>query len=384
MKPTLALLLILAAGGAAGCGSSGNETAEAAQPIAVTLGRAERTGLASSFEAGGVVRARSTAVIASRIMAPVVDVHVRAGDRVKRGAKLVTLDGREITANRARAAAALRSAVEASRAADAEVRAAEASAAMAKATHERIRALHDKRSATTQELDQAVTARDAAEAQVAGARARAAAAAGAREAAQSAMDAASVAASYAVLTAPFDGLVTERSVDPGSMANPGTPLLIVEDASAFRLEVRLDEARAAQVSTGQAAEVHLGDDAGSEGPLAARVSEVGRVDSAHGFLVKLDLPGEASLRSGIYGRARFSGPAREALTVPAGATVRRGQLTFVFAVDGEDRARLQPVSTGRAGGDRVEILAGVRDGARVVVDPPPSLSDGARVSGARP
>jgi len=383
VKPTLALLLILAAGGAAGCGSSGNETAEAAQPIAVTLGRAERTGLASSFEAGGVVRARSTAVIASRIMAPVVDVHVRAGDRVKRGAKLVTLDGREITANRARAAAALRSAVEASRAADAEVRAAEASAAMAKATHERIRALHDKRSATTQELDQAVTARDAAEAQVAGARARAAAAAGAREAAQSAMDAASVAASYAVLTAPFDGLVTERSVDPGSMANPGTPLLIVEDASAFRLEVRLDEARAAQVSTGQAAEVYLGD-AGSEGPLAARVREVGRVDSAHGFLVKLDLPGEASLRSGIYGRARFSGPAREALTVPAGATVRRGQLTFVFAVDGEDRARLQPVSTGRAGGDRVEILAGVRDGARVVVDPPPSLSDGARVSGARP
>lgn len=385
VKTTLAILLTAAAVTAAGCGTAEHESAQAAEPTPVSLGRAQRTELASSLEAGGVVRARSTAVIASRILAPVVDVHVRAGDRVKRGSRLVTLDGREISANRAGAAAGLSSAVEASRAAEAEVRAAEASAAMARATYERVRALHGKRSATAQELDQAVTARDAAEAQVASARARSAAAAAAREASQSAADAASVAASYALLTAPFDGIVTERSVDPGSMAAPGAPLLVVEDPSAFRLEVRVDEARAGQVSVGQAATVSLGDGDGSEREVAAKVGEIGRVDpSAHSFLVKLDLAADPSLRSGLFGRARLEGPARPALTVPAAAAVRRGQLTFVFTVDGEERVRLQPVSVGRTTADRVEILAGVREGARVVVDPPPSLADGARVSEARP
>jgi RND family efflux transporter MFP subunit len=350
----------------------------------VSIVPAETAALESRFEAGGVVRARHTAAVASRLMAPVLAVHVVPGDRVRRGAPLVTLDNREIEANRSRAAAAFASAVEAARAAESDLASAKAGAALARATHDRIRTLHDKRSATPQELDQAASALDAAEAQLSAARARVAAAAAAREAAQAASDAATITASYAVLTAPFDGLITGRSADPGVMATPGLPLVTVEDAAGFRLEVALDEARAAHVAVGHTARVQVGDaDSSNHWTGEAHVSEIARVDPAsHSFLIKLDLPATPSLRSGLFGRARFAGPARPTLVVPASAAIRRGQLTFVYTVNPDGHAVLQPVSPGAESHSRLEILAGIREGDRVIADPPPSLSDGMPVTGA--
>lgn len=380
--PVLALFALPAL--AAGCRATPPQAAAKASPVAVTTVRAESTTLASSFEAGGVVRARSTAVVSSRIMAPILDVHVRAGDRVRRGAPLVTLDGREVEANRARATATLASAVETVRAAESEVRTAQASIALARTTHERIRTLHEKRSATPQELDQAVSALETAEAQLGQAEAHLSAARAARDAAQAASDAAAIASSYATLIAPFDGVITERSVDPGTMASPGAGLLTIEDSTAFRLEVSLDEARATQVSTREPVDVHVGDGEFRDRSISGRVSEIARIDSAaHGFLVKIDLPADPALRSGVFGRARFTGPSRQTLVVPATAAIRRGQLTFVFIVDADGRARLQAVSPGAAVRDQIEILAGLHESDLVISNPPPSLSDGTPVSGGR-
>ena len=70
--------------------------------------------------------------------------------------------------------------------------------------------------------------------------------------------------------------------------------------------------------------------------------------------------------------------------IPASAAIRRGQLTFVYAVNAESRAILLPVSPGAEIHDRLEVLAGIRDGDRVIADPPPSLSDGTLVAGGRP
>ena len=368
------------------CAAPPEASSPAPAPLAVSIVPAESAPIESSFEAGGVVRARTTAAVASRLMAPILAVHVVPGDHVRRGAPLVTLDSREIEANRSRAAAAFTGAVEAARAAESDVASAQAAASLARATHDRIRTLHDKRSATPQELDQAASALDAANAQLGAARARVAAASAAREAAQAASTAAAITASYAVLAAPFDGLVTERSADPGVMATPGLPLVTVEDATGFRLEVALDEARAAHVAPGQAARVEIGDEGSSNHWTGeARVSEIARVDPAsHSFLIKLDLANGPSLRSGLFGRARFAGPTRQALVIPASAAMRRGQLTFVYAVNAEGRAILQPVSPGAESHGRLEVLAGIRDGDRIIDDPPSSLSDGTPVTGARP
>jgi RND family efflux transporter MFP subunit len=377
--------VIAAAVFAASCAATPPPSKVDAPPVMVSLGRAETVDLPSPFEAGGVVRARSTAVIASRIMAPITDVLVRPGDRVRRGAPLVRLDAREINAAGARASAALDAARQSAGAAESDTRAAEAGLRIARLTHDRIEALQAKRSATPQELDQATASLSAAEAQLAGAIARAAAATAARDEAQAAMQGTHIAASYTVLTAPFDGLVTERHVDPGTMATPGAPLLTLEDPATFRLDVRLDEARAAQVTVGQTADISVSKTASPDAIwIPTRIVEIARLDAAsHGFVVKIEVPDAAHVWSGQFGRARFQGPARRTLTVPAPATVRRGQLTFVFTVDADGLARLRPISTGTITADRVEVLAGVHEGDRVVTNPPASLSDGARVTGDR-
>ena len=332
------------------------------------------------------MRARDTALIASRVIAPITQVHVRPGDRVRRGATLVTLDARDIQANRAQAEAASLSSTETARAADADVLAAESALVLARATYDRMASIQAKRSATAQELDQAVAGLAAAEAQRSSAHARLAAANAARDAMRASAEAATVSATYAVLLAPFDGVVADRRADPGTMATPGAPLLTLEDPSTYRLEVQLDEARVSLVTMGQAVAVRL-DNAPGEGDgwITGRVAEIARMDPAsHAFLVKIDLPTSAALRSGLFGRARFSGPTERTLGVPTSALITRGQLTFVYLVDAEGRAHLRPISIGTSDNDHAEVLAGLREGDAVVTSPPASLTDGARVTEGRP
>jgi RND family efflux transporter MFP subunit len=356
-----------------------------AAPIPVSTEAAAVGDLATMFEAGGVVRSRLTAPIASRVMAPIAGIHVRPGDRVRAGALLVSLDAREAQAHRAGAAAAVVAADESRRAAETDAAGAEASLQLARATHQRIETLFATRSATAQELDQTKAGLSAAEAGLHGAQARAAAARAAHEAARAGLVAADITSSYVQLTAPFAGIVTTRAADPGAMASPGMTILTLEDPSALQLEVRIDEARAPHVIVGQTVDVALGDRAASgESSLQGSVAEIARVEQAsHAFTVKVDLPATAGGRSGQFGRLRFAGPTRQALSVPTSSIVRRGQLSFAFALDADGRARLRPVSIGEASGGRVEVLTGIKAGDLVVLGPPPSLSDGARVTASR-
>ena len=69
--------------------------------------------------------------------------------------------------------------------------------------------------------------------------------------------------------------------------------------------------------------------------------------------------------------------------MPASAVVKRGQLTFAFLVDAQNRARLRPISVGAAAAGRVEVLAGLTANDVVVADASAPLADGARVTGTR-
>jgi RND family efflux transporter MFP subunit len=369
--------------------------AKAAASLAASLGSVAAVDWPSTYEAGGVVRARQVAVVSSRVVAPVVEVRVKAGDRVTRGQVLIQLDAREVGAQATRASASATGMRLSLEAVQAERRSAESAVVLARATHNRVKGLLEKNSATAQELDQAVATLAGAEARLSGATARVAEVEAGLAAAKAGEEVASVSASYAVLTAPFDGLVANRQVDPGSMAAPGVPLMTIEDTSAYRLEVRIDESRAHLVAPGTAAEVRfdlpavaIGTEVGrgsggDEGWVPATVAEVASVDPAlHSFVVKLDLPRSTGLRSGVFGRARVMGPSERVLAVPASAVVRRGQLTLAFVVDGEGTARLRMLSPGRESQGRVEVLAGLKEGDRVVLTPPDAITDGTPITGA--
>ena len=349
---------------------------DAAEPIAVTAAQAANTDVASAVDSGGVVQARTTAAIAARILAPVREVRVSPGDRVHAGQTLVVLAGADLVAGARAARAAAVAAEQGAQAAAAELQAVEAGLALARASHDRIVGLHARRSATAQELDEVTATLRSAEARVAGASARALQAASAVESARAASDQASATESFTAITAPFDGMVTEKMVEPGNMASPGTPLLRLEDTRGFHLEVRVDESRLDRIRNGDSVPVLLGP---GTSPVAGTVSEVSRaVDAdARAFLVKIALPDIPGLRSGQFGKARFGGPPRRALTVPPSAIVRHGQLTSVFVVD-KGRARVRLVNLSES-----EVVAGLTESELVILSPPAGLTDGRRVSVGR-
>ena len=367
-----AALSIIASAGCSAPRAAG-APADAVEPIAVIAVQVAMTDVATPIDSGGVVQARTTAAITTRILAPVREVRVLPGDQVRKGQTLVVLDGEDLAAAARAARSAALAAGQGATAAAAELQAAEAGLALARVSQDRIAGLQAKRSATAQELDEATATLRSAEARVAGASARALQAASAVEGARAASDQASTTESFATIAAPFDGMVTEKIVEPGNMASPGMALLRLEDTRGFRLEVRVDESRVGQIRNGESVPVFLG--AGTSA-ITGRVVEVSRaVDAdARAFLVKIALPDVPGLRSGEFGKARFGGSPRRALTVPSSAIVRRGQLTSVFVVD-NSRARVRLVHLSES-----EVLAGLTESEVVILSPPAGLADGRRVS----
>jgi multidrug efflux pump subunit AcrA (membrane-fusion protein) len=364
----------------AGCSRPGTaKSAQTAASIPVTVAPIAIADIADTFEAGGVIQARTTAALTARILAPVREIRVAPGDRVRAGQVLIVLDGRDLDARVRRTRAAALAADQDVAAAVSDQQAADADLALARATHGRIANLHARRSATAQELDDATGALRTAEARISGAAARLQAAKASVQSARAATDETETTASFATLTAPFAGVVTEKMVEAGNMAAPGTPLLRVEDTRGFRLDVRVDESRIGQISQGAVVPVSLDSGRHDGATVTGTVAEISRaVDTdARAFLVKIALPDTPALRSGMFGRARFSGSARRALTVPARSLVRNGQVTSVFVVEKDVvRVRLVNVSGG-------EVLDGLSEGDLVVVAPPAELADGRRVSAGR-
>jgi multidrug efflux pump subunit AcrA (membrane-fusion protein) len=147
----------------AACGSAPDEQAAAgASPLVVDTVTAARTSMPETLEAGGLVQATLTATVASRLLADVRTVHVVAGEPVRRGQALVTLDARDLASAHAQAIASVAAVTQSRAAAEAERAAAEAALVLADATHGRIAGLHEKRAATTHELDQSRAALTAA------------------------------------------------------------------------------------------------------------------------------------------------------------------------------------------------------------------------------
>lgn len=375
---TLVLLPLVAA--ACARSTPAPESTATRAPVAVRLAPVARTELADRLEVGGVVRARTTADVSARLMATVTERRVTAGDRVARGQVLVVLDDRDLAAQSRQAEATVGAAEQGLAAARAEAAAASADQVLAAASHARIAGLRSRNAATAQELDDAQARLAGAQARVDGATAHVAQATAALAATRAASEAAQTTRSFSLLTAPFDGVVTETLVETGAMAAPGVPLVRIDAAGAQEVAVRVDESRAAWIHPGDAAEVVIDNGQGAD-PVAGIVTEVARAIEAgdRAFAVKVSLTAARGSRSGAFARVRFRGAVHEALTVPTQSVRRQGQVTTVFVVDA-GVARMRLIQTGRVDGDRTEVLAGLDLDEQVVSPVPPALVDGSPVT----
>lgn len=390
---TIALCLALAAGAA--CSrkeESPTGAPPAPAPIAVQVVPVVFRRVARTIEPVGTVRARTQVVISARMVASVVGVHVSEGQRVKRGDLLVTLDDRDVSARLRSAEAGAREArtaiEETERAIAASARALDGARAqrdLAQATLARYRTLLDRRAVAPQEYDEVAARARAADAEVArleethaGLEARRATVNARIEHAQAEAVAAAVPVGFTRLAAPIDGVVVAKPVEMGGMAAPGVALLTLEDER-HRLEVSVEESDVKAIRPAQSAEVII-DALGA--PRRGLVTEiVPAADPAtHTVTVKVDLPPDPALRSGLYGRARFVTGEGTVLAMPSGALVQRGQLEGAFVVDTGGVARFRLVTTGRALDGAVEILSGLGEGERVVVEGVERLADGVPVT----
>jgi len=378
------------------CGRSDGDRAAASPPapLSVRVVAATTVERAESIEAGGVVTASRTAAVSSRVAAPVMDVTVRAGDRVRAGDVLVRLDARDMAARVQQAGAATRAAEESLTAARSAQAAAAAEQKLAAAWHARISQLRDRNAATAQEFDEADARLAAASARTTAAQAIIEQASAQLAAVRANADVIGITESYTVIRAPFDGEVTERFTDPGNLASPGQPLLQLDGVGQRRVEARVDEARVAFIRAGASVTVVLDETnaAAAGAALEGTVVEVARAVAAdqRAFTVKVALPANITPRTGTFARVRFQGARRRALVVPAEAVRTQGQLRSVFVVSG-GVARIRLVQTADSTSDGIEIVAGLDAGEMVVVGPPADLTDGRRVTtgestptGARP
>lgn len=364
------------------CGGSKEEpartTAARAMPIHVSVQPAATASVADTYEATGTVRAAVTSALSARIMGHIREVRVQAGDTVRAGQVVAVLDAREIETGVQTAEAARNEAQAGVPEADNAIAAAKAQLELADATWKRMKTLHDQRSITEQEMDEVTAKRRMAQASLEMAQARRRQLDDRVRQSDAALARVSLQKSYAVVTAPFAGVVIERKAEPGMLASPGTPIAIIEQAGNYRFEASVEERMLARVKPGMKATLRL--DA-MDRDLETRVVEVvPSLDAAsRTFIAKLAIPAQPNIRSGLFGRAYLTGSGtRNVLSVPVSALIQQGQVTKVFTVD-QGMARSRLITTGLRSGANAEVLSGLTEGERVIAPVPPGLADGARV-----
>jgi RND family efflux transporter MFP subunit len=361
------------------CGSEPMRRAAQPQapPVAVQVAAVNTQDWPTSYEATGTVRARTTATISSKVMGYVQQVSAQAGDHVREGQALITLDARDLDANLRRAESGRAEVESAIPELENATAAAKANLDLAQTTFQRMQELAAKKSISNQEFDEASARLKAAQANYDMVRSRRAQINSKAATVEQEIRAAGIMRDYAKLAAPFSGVVITRTVEPGNLATPGTPLLTIEQDGLYRLEASVDESKLASVRVGQAVEAVI--DA-SDRKLNARVSEiVPAVDSAsRTYIVKLDLPPAPQLRTGMFGRAIFPLGTQKVVAIPLAALMERGQLQSVFVVE-NGLAHTRLVTTGRRTGLAVEVLSGLNAGETIIRPVPAGLQDGARV-----
>ena len=370
----LIAILILTAAWLTACSTGEAASGAPGEPaVRATIAVANRAPFVDRVEAVGTVASKTTSPLASKIMGQVTAVRVREGDTVRAGQVLVEIEARDIEANVARTRAGVTEAEQSLVAIDHSVEAAEQARAaaaaaydLAKATYERYAKLVVARSVSRQEFDEVEARYKMASAELQRAstnvelqRTQHSQTLARIEQARAESQGATVTLGYATIVAPSDGIVVAKSAEVGMMAQPGVPLLTIENPSTYRLEASVEESYAARMQLGTSVPVRIDalgghDIMGSVGEIVPAADPASR-----SVLVKIDLPDTVGLRSGQYGIAAFPAGERVATAVPLSALVERGQLTGIFVVDDLGVARLRFVTTGERSGDSVEILSGL-------------------------
>lgn len=367
-----------------GCGEigPGNVEESSGRTARLEIAVAKSTTHPEIYEAMGTVSAQTTSILSSKLMGTVRSILVWEGQSVKAGQPLVVLDQRQVSAQLQQAEAVLSEARKAEEAAISARVSARAAAELARANYDRFVPMLKEEAVTPQEFDTVDARHRQAQAALSQAGAMVAAARNRVQQARAAVAAAAVTHKDAVISAAYDGVMIAKLVEVGDLAAPGTPLVKIERADGYRVDLELPESHILSVRIGDTVAVRVPGliDEPLEGIMATIVPAADT--KSRSFLVKIRLPEAANLRSGLFARVAVPIGSTRLILVPASAVVHQGQLTGVFTVDPDQIARFRLIRTGRRFGNDIEMLSGLPEGARFVVAPPPGFTDGTKLEAA--
>ena len=185
------------------------------------------------------------------------------------------------------------------------------------------------------------------------------------------------------LVSPTDGVITRRNIDTGDLVDAGAAggvaraLFVVTQTDPLRLYVNVPQAYAQMIKGGQKVTVTQTELAGKkfEGQLARTAASIDPLTRS--MQVEISLANkDGILIPGAFVQVDLPLKGKPTLTVPNNALIIRGQAVKVAVVDAEKRVKMQTVTLGRNLGEQVEVLTGLTDGQRLVLNPPDALKEG--------
>lgn len=313
------------------------EQPQVAADIAARLAAARLIRLPLSESAVGTIRAVHETSLGSKLLARVVEVNLKAGQKVHAGDVLVRLDDSDLRAKLQQAKAAVSSA--------------EAIYTQVAADEQRYGQLVKSKTVSQQDYDKSLMALRSAEADLLRAKENV-------NEVQAMLD-------WATIRSPIDGTVIDKKVDVGDMVTPGQMLVTLFDPTRMQLVASVREALTRRLQVGQEIGVQIeGLNKQCSGTISEIVPEA--QSASRSFQVKVTGPCPTGIYSGMFGRILIPLHEEEVLVIPRQAVREVGQLELVDVVEKGQLGR-RTIRTGRIFGDDVEVLSGLREGEQVVL-----------------
>ena len=370
-------LIAVCMGAAPGCGHSGDSPSVSADaPVPAAVVQVRRMPLSNTLSIAGEFIPYQEVELHGKVAGYIRNINVDIGDRVHTGQVLAVLEIPELTAQLQAASAGVRHSREEITHAQNEVSRAEADHASLHAAATRLRQASEARPGliAEQELDDATAKDRSAEAEVDAAKSALSASRQQLEVSQADQQHYAALSEYSRITAPFDGVVTARYADTGSLIQAGTsnvssaPVVKLSQVNVLRLRIPVPESLAASVHDGEPADIRVkATDERFSGKVMRSSDSLDR--STRTMQVEVDVPNQDyKLTPGMY--AEVSLRVRNdpnALTVPLQALDRGDNKTTVLLVNSQNHVEEREIHTGIEGPDRIQVLSGLNEGDRVIV-----------------
>lgn len=390
---------------------------DVAPPLSVTTAQARRGDLAERLSLTGVVAAKAQANLSSVITGQVISVDVNVGDRVGAGQVLLRIDDSTLRAQlqqnqgslaaaRARLAQLRSGDVGVAASANANLDSARVAYQTAESNERRSRQLFTQGYVSQAAVDAAQEAAAASQAQLRSAEVAAqnanlggrttSSAQSEIRSLQAAVDEAAGAVqltqaqiAQAVITAPFGGVVTQRSVDPGTLAAPGTPLVQVSDLSPVYVNVGIPEENLPYIHPGTQVDVTVESLPGRAWRGAVSAVNSATTQGTLSYLARVILPNDGLvLKAGMVADVSFVKAQRLGVVIVPRAALFRGEtgdavyvLTKAAECKCDGKAKAVAVRRGLETDMESEVSgAGIGPGTVIIVQRPDELKDGSAVS----